>query len=652
MCRVFNSFFFLSSAVCLSRTVKEKYGSDADTDDLSEDESDSESDESEDEDGEELTPALDVAILRTLARIKARDPDIYDASRNVFEGASSRGRFLSALSNERYVYRRRRTEEHGKSGTLPSPARRKKKTKEDKPLTLPEQRLAAALDDASSSRSPSPPLPPTHTEEQAALRAETIAAFHASADADGEVSKQEMEEGGLFTLREKTRDEVEQEEAEYRAYLEREVGPLEKILDLGEEGKMEGEVRRQEDDDEHTHPAEAEAGKKKKKKKKGGKSGEERKETDQEFLIKCVRRFSSHTTIDSFFFLFFRSYILNRGWVDRSARRLPTYKELTAQASSSKEPGPSATHTGAETGAGVNNDLLEEDEFDEVAEHFESSYNFRFEEPDAANIQSFPRAVESVRRRTEQSERRRAARERRQERKQAEKAQRREEVKRLKGLKTRELEAKLERIGKEGGWTHSRGSSSLLTAYTLAVLLSVVRTALQALDLDGDWDAKAHDLHMAAMLVETDGAGGNGDDEKPTWDDDIDIDYIVPQSEKEARHASTSLDGKDRKKEKKNAKKKARDVDIDGVDVEEMDADALQDDGNKWSEVEWDGTEEMRKRVLDQYMEELYGLEFNDMVCLLSSLLHAPHAHTRGSFRSLACQLASDITQRPKAPTG
>ena len=77
--------------------VKEKYGSDADTDDLSSDESDSESDESEDEDGEELTPALDVAILRTLARIKARDPGIYDASRNVFEGAPSHGPLSSLL---------------------------------------------------------------------------------------------------------------------------------------------------------------------------------------------------------------------------------------------------------------------------------------------------------------------------------------------------------------------------------------------------------------------------------------------------------------------------------------------------------------------------------------------------------------------------
>jgi hypothetical protein len=71
-----------------SCAVKDKYGSDADTDDSISDDSDSESAESEDEDGEELTPALDVAILRTLARIKARDPDIYDTGRSVFEGMS------------------------------------------------------------------------------------------------------------------------------------------------------------------------------------------------------------------------------------------------------------------------------------------------------------------------------------------------------------------------------------------------------------------------------------------------------------------------------------------------------------------------------------------------------------------------------------
>ena len=150
----------------------------------------------------------------------------------------------------------------------------------------------------------------------------------------------------------------------------------------------------------------------------------------------------------------------------------------------------------------------------------------------------------------------------------------------------------------------------------------MLRAALQALDLDGDWDATTHDQQMAAILVETDGADANGDDEKPTWDDDFDVDDIVLRSEDEARHVSASVDANERKKTKKKDKKKGRDVDVDGVDVDEMDADALEDDGNKWDEVEWDGTEEMRKRVLDQYMEEMYELEFNDMVRLLSSLLH------------------------------
>ncbi len=63
--------------------MKEKYGSDAE---LRGDNEDSESDESEDEDGEELTPAIDAAILRTLSKIRQKDPDIYDNSKDVFEG--------------------------------------------------------------------------------------------------------------------------------------------------------------------------------------------------------------------------------------------------------------------------------------------------------------------------------------------------------------------------------------------------------------------------------------------------------------------------------------------------------------------------------------------------------------------------------------
>ena len=68
--------------------------------DANEDE-DSEEAESEDEDGEELTPAMDAAILRTLARIKRRDPAIYDAGKDVFEGESRSIRRSGACGAER-----------------------------------------------------------------------------------------------------------------------------------------------------------------------------------------------------------------------------------------------------------------------------------------------------------------------------------------------------------------------------------------------------------------------------------------------------------------------------------------------------------------------------------------------------------------------
>jgi protein KRI1 len=68
-------------------SVKAKYGSDYDPDAAGSDIStDSESAESEDEHGEELTPAVDAAILRTLARIKKKDPAIYDSEKNIFGG--------------------------------------------------------------------------------------------------------------------------------------------------------------------------------------------------------------------------------------------------------------------------------------------------------------------------------------------------------------------------------------------------------------------------------------------------------------------------------------------------------------------------------------------------------------------------------------
>jgi protein KRI1 len=121
---------------------------------------------------------------------------------------------------------------------------------------------------------------------------------------------------------------------------------------------------------------------------------------------------------------------------------------------------------------------------------------------------------------------------------------------------------------------------------------------------------------MAAVLAETDGVGPGGDGDKPTWDDDIDVDDIVSE---EVPNTSAA---KERKKAKKKEKKKRmRGDEENAVEVDEMDADAPKASGSRWDEVEWDGSEEMRKRVLEQYTEELYELEFNDMVCLMTTLL-------------------------------
>jgi len=129
--------------------------------------------------------------------------------------------------------------------------------------------LESALNQAS--RSPSPePIP--HVEEQRALRSETIAAFHGAAD--------ERDDDDLLIPREKTKDEMEKEEEEYREFLAREVGEdLEGLVTIEEDVIGAREVEQDE-------PRNEEGKKKKKSKNKEKKN--EKQETDQEFLMKRV----------------------------------------------------------------------------------------------------------------------------------------------------------------------------------------------------------------------------------------------------------------------------------------------------------------------------------------------------------------------------
>ncbi|KAG8932321.1 hypothetical protein FRC02_001328 [Tulasnella sp. 418] len=502
-------------------TVKEKYGSDFDEGDLEEEEeTDSESDETEDEDGEDLTPAVDAALFKTLALIRNKDPSIYNSDKAIFQ------------------------EQQKKTSELQTTSKSSKD--KSKPVTYRQQAFSDLLGKPDSSTHL-----PTHVEEQEQLRSETVSAFHQAIADD--------EEDDLLILREKTKDEIEKEEEEYKEYLEKEVGDVRKLVWVDENPAEETRLEIPTETVEESRQA----------KQKPRRKGEKRtKETDQEFLV---------------------NYILNRGWIDRSTKRLPTYNEVTSAKKKRKrdeetmeveekeevqeEEKPKLDVDDIE----VEEARKEEDDFDDLADNFEASFNFRFEEPGGSDILRHPRQIDTLVRRKENP--RKAARERRNQRKEEELQQKKEEVRRLKRLKVKEIREKLDKVGKEGGWTTA---------------------ALEELDLEADWDPEAHDRQMAG-LYDDEEFYAEADEKKPTWEDDIDIEDFVP-----SESTSKSKNKKKKKKDEDNT------MDEGGVDEKDMDADAqpsvFQDD------EEWDGTEAMRKRKVAQYMDEVYKLDFNDMV--------------------------------------
>ena len=132
----------------------------------------------------------------------------------------------------------------------------------------------------------------THVEEQEILRRETIAAFHGAVD--------NQAEDDFLIPREKTQDEREREEDEYRAFLEREVGDLREVVSV-DDGLGNDEESAKEDVVENEDGKDTQIEKKKKKKTKkakeerdanhelsNGKQKKTKAEKDQEFLMKYV----------------------------------------------------------------------------------------------------------------------------------------------------------------------------------------------------------------------------------------------------------------------------------------------------------------------------------------------------------------------------
>ncbi|GAA6022704.1 hypothetical protein JCM11491_003738 [Sporobolomyces phaffii] len=352
--------------------LQDKYGKDYQFGDLAgESEEDSEDLSDDDSDAEFVTPAVDAAILRTLARIKARDPAVYEPDRDVFE------------EEERKTARGSGSGATTKAGS----------NRASKPVLLKDYQrsrlLAENPEDDDPEFASSSSVLPTPAQEQAMLKSEITAAFHADNDSDDDV----------FHKREQGADERVQEEQDYEKFLETNVGKKAVKAALGDEDAFlrdyilnRGWLDR-ENDSTHIPSYEEITGDgpdaAKSKKKKKGKS------------------------------------------------KLLVDDDADADANLKLDPG-------------AHDD--EDEEFDDEAEEFEHQYNFRFEEAAGSNIVTHARdALSTVRKPTAAVTARARQREAAKQKKDDEKAQRKDEVRRLKALKRKEVEDKLVQLVEAAG---------------------------------------------------------------------------------------------------------------------------------------------------------------------------------------------------------
>ncbi|GAA5866742.1 hypothetical protein JCM3774_001978 [Rhodotorula dairenensis] len=539
--------------------LQDKYGKDFQ---LGDDDEDDETDYSTDDDDAELvTPEVDAAILRTLAKIRAKDPAVYEEGRAVFdeeEAETAAARRAAATA-----------------GTKTS------RQKSSKPVLLKDFQRARLLadaqgggdDDDTAGAGAGAEAEMTPVEEQRLLKQEMKAAFLGAADSDDD-SDDEDEAGGLFKKREKGDDERAREERDYEKFLESAVGKKAVKAALGDEEAFlrdyilnRGWIDRE--DEAHHVPSYEEIvggddddddnGKKPKSSKKGKAKSKLLEDDDAE--EEEVRDEDGH--------------VLNPGVHDS-----------------------------------------DDDELDEEAEDFEHRYNFRFEQAGAADLVTHARDVgsTSVRKPTTVMSARARAREAAKERKEAEKLQRKEELRRLKALKRKEVEERLQQVleaaGKgarnleeldlDGEWDEKKHEEAMKKVYNEEY------EGVEDEDFKPTWD---DDIDVGDIIGDED---GSGDEEGAEAYLPFASTSALPAAGDDEEELMAAPSSKKSKKDKKGKKGKRGDgaaVDDDGLPTELLET------------VKAQGDEEAA-RLADKLVDEYYALDYEDKIGDLKTRFH------------------------------
>lgn len=431
--------------------------------------SEEEEEEDEDEHAEQLTRRLDKEISETLAKIRARDPAIYDSQTQFYTarrakggGGGGDGAAAAAVTDgdggTSDVDSSNDSEDEPVAG-WDTIARTARESVAPKPVHIKDYVRERLLEDgklesdesdeersrAHKGNAAAAPHAALYNAEQVELKRSLVAAGESSDDDDageggGSKGKEgSAEDGGdgdassgddsddFFTVRKRSSADDAADEADFAAFQAKEGAAL---------AREDGEQR-------------------------------------------LLHAYLENETPDEKEF-FLREFVLNNGWLGGERHKAPRHGDSAFEVDKTvvnRGPAGSAVKAGDGDG-GADADPIEDDEaFVDNQELFEYGHNFRYEDAAAADIVAHARTVAGSLRR--KSDGRRKAREARRAAKAAARASAVEEVKRQKNVLAGEINARLREVEAAAGTTVADAA---------------------AFDLDGDWDPDAYAKAMDAQF--------------------------------------------------------------------------------------------------------------------------------------------------------